>query len=187
MEQKSKRQLGRLQWIEAALQALAQGGIAAVRVETLARRLRVTKGSFYWHFADRAALLEALLASWEQKFTRAIIDRVAAIGGSAEQRLATLFGLAIVDQGSSGSIELALRDWARHEPRVRNVLARVDRVRLRYLAGLLSQIGFPPVDARARALLLYSALLGEPVLAAGVVGTERLELLTRCLRAVTTR
>ncbi|MFP5354956.1 MAG: TetR family transcriptional regulator [Gemmatimonadota bacterium] len=56
--------VSRDQWLEAAVAALAEGGVAAVRVEVLAARLGVTKGSFHWHFRDRAALLEGLLALW---------------------------------------------------------------------------------------------------------------------------
>ena len=63
--EESAEQLGRKEWISAAIEAAAEGGIDNVRVERLARRLRVTKGSFYWHFKDRNALLQALLEAWQ--------------------------------------------------------------------------------------------------------------------------
>src|SRR4051794_7743041 len=63
-------------WTEAALEALARGGLPAVAVEPLAKRLGATKGSFYWHFADRNALLEATLALWEQRDTEGVIAAV---------------------------------------------------------------------------------------------------------------
>jgi AcrR family transcriptional regulator len=86
----SKR-LGRQEWINAGLKALAEHGAEAVRIERLADTLRVTKGSFYWHFKDRGALLEALLEAWQARATNAIIDQVEARGGDARTRLETLF------------------------------------------------------------------------------------------------
>src|ERR1041385_3058034 len=59
--------LDKNQWLRATRLALLTGGPDAVRVEPLARELGVTKGSFYWHFGDRADLLEALLVEWEEE------------------------------------------------------------------------------------------------------------------------
>ena len=73
-------------WIKAAGRRLASGGIAAVAVETLARDLAVTKGSFYWHFRDRAALLKALLADWEAGSTAPLLRRLEALGRRARGR-----------------------------------------------------------------------------------------------------
>src|ERR671911_1826652 len=70
-------------WIEAAYRAMAEGGVEAVAVEPLARKLGVTKGSLYWHFEDRKALLEALLERWERESTEA---RIAAARQVADPR-----------------------------------------------------------------------------------------------------
>src|SRR5919198_3887166 len=71
-----RRRLTRDDWADAALAAIADGGLAAVAVEPLAARLRTTKGSFYWHFANREALLEAALARWEDQTTTAVIGEI---------------------------------------------------------------------------------------------------------------
>src|SRR5512142_2273935 len=71
-----RRRLTRDDWADAALAAVAEGGLAAVAVEPLAARLGTTKGSFYWHFATREALLEAALARWEDKTTTAVIGEI---------------------------------------------------------------------------------------------------------------
>src|SRR5918998_6119560 len=74
-ESKNTR-LSRKDWIEAALAAIAEGGVAAVAVEPLAARLGATKGSFYWHFANRDALLQAALAQWEEQTTTVVISEI---------------------------------------------------------------------------------------------------------------
>src|ERR671916_787316 len=68
-------------WIEEGLRALAAGGPDAVRIDTLAKTLDVTRGGFYWHFADRRALLEEMLDTWERRSTNEVIDRVESEGG----------------------------------------------------------------------------------------------------------
>src|SRR5215467_13391709 len=72
----SRTQLSAQDWTDAALRALADGGVAAVRIDVLARGLGVTRGSFYWHFADRDALLRAALDQWEQAVTAQVIERM---------------------------------------------------------------------------------------------------------------
>src|SRR5579859_5070722 len=100
-------------WIEQGLRALATGGPDAVRIEPLAQALGVTKGSFYWHFADRRALLEAMLDTWERTSVEDVIARVERGGGDGRTRLRRLFGLAR-DSASDRllAIDLAVRDWA---------------------------------------------------------------------------
>src|SRR3954469_19462293 len=100
-------------WTGAALDALARGGLAAVAVEPLAKDLGTTKGSFYWHFADRSALIAAALALWERRDTEAIIATIER-DADATARLRNLLQLAFgtVRAGSetgAGSVELALQ------------------------------------------------------------------------------
>ena len=151
------RKLGRADWLAAAFSALAHRGIEAVRVEPLAKRLGITKGSFYWHFADRGELLAALLAEWEQRATLAIIAAVERRGGSARERLLELFRRAFA---ADGRLDRRLRAWAEDDPQAAAVMARVDRRRLDYLRHLFTEIGFPPAQADIRSQLVYDALIG---------------------------
>ncbi len=153
----SKR-LGKSEWIKAGLKALAQQGVEAVRVEPLAETLRVTKGSFYWHFKDRQALLSELLATWQARATSDIIEQVEANGGAAQTRLVTLFTLV---GHADGKLDRAIRGWASHDAAARKVLDQVDRQRHDYLVSLFAGVGFAPDAAHARARLVYHALIGH--------------------------
>ena len=150
--------LGRGDWLAAATAALAESGVDAVRVEPLAQRLGITKGSFYWHFRDRPALLAAVLEDWEKVATLAIIDEVEAGGGDASARLLRLFLLTL---DADPRLERQLRAWAAGDPAAATIVERVDRRRLRYLRGLFADLGFSSPAARTRAHLVYYSALGE--------------------------
>ena len=145
-------------WARAALEMLAQRGIEAVAVEVLARRLRVTKGSFYWHFRSRAALLEAALREWETSATREVIALMEAVADPRE-RLHRLLREAMPGPPRRRAIELAVSDAASH-PIVAPALRRVVQQRIAYLGECYQRLGFSPEAARHRAVLTYSAYTG---------------------------
>jgi AcrR family transcriptional regulator len=147
-------------WVEAALAALSEGGVDAVRVEAIARQLGVSKGSFYWHFRDRADLLDALLARWRQEGTEAIIALVDASEGDAQQRLRTLWATTQAGPHSYAA-ELAIRDWSRRDENVAAIVTQVDERRMQYVRDLLAELGLPRLEIEARALALYSLLIGN--------------------------
>lgn len=160
---KSNGESGRLDidsWTKEALAMLAEEGIAGIRVELLARRLNVTKGSFYWHFKDRDALLNAMLERWRRTATLALIDRLDSGLDNPRDRLATLLALPIRGRNSSqaADVELSIRLWGRSDDRARIALAEVDELRMRYISQLLTRSGVPEKDARARSILAYSYL-----------------------------
>ena len=147
-------------WTAAALDAMAGGGLAAVAVEPLAARLGATKGSFYWHFANRDALIEAAVLRWEREHTDAVIGHVDAEPDPLG-RLRLLIGLVLGSTTVPGdnSIELAMLATADH-PHVAPVLARVTERRVAYTAGLFAALGWPAEEARRRAVLAVTAYLG---------------------------
>lgn len=153
------RRLGPDEWIDAALRTLANDGVQAVRVEALARTLGVTKGSFYWHFKDRPALLLATLDHWRRIATHAIIEEVEAAEASPQGRLRHL--LSLCTSGRGDRIESQIRAWAMSSPEAQAVLGQVDAVRESYVAGLLQQHGLKASEARHRSRAMYLALIGE--------------------------
>ena len=148
------------QWVAAGLEALRKGGVAAVRVERLAENLKITKGSFYWHFRDRGELLEALLDFWAREMTEAEFERVRAVRGGLAAQLRTL-AEDVLDKGL-GRYDPAVRAWARTDRKVAAAVSQVDRRRVKALTSLFEGGGFDAADAAARARLFYTFLLGEP-------------------------
>ncbi|MCK9793047.1 TetR/AcrR family transcriptional regulator [Isoptericola sp. 4D.3] len=152
-------------WVRAAARRLAADGVDAVRVEPLARDLGVSKGSFYWHFADRAALLDAVLEHWRTVGTAGVITRVEEASDDPADRLLELARLAFEHAGAGpggildGRFDGAVRAWAAKDVRARDAVHAVDGARTSYLERLLAGAGAP--DAPHRAALLYRALLGE--------------------------
>jgi AcrR family transcriptional regulator len=147
------------QWLDAGLEALRRGGVAAVRVERLAGELGITKGSFYWHFRDRGELLAALLEYWAHEMTEAEFERVQGKSGLAARLLA--LAEDVLEKGM-GRYDPAIRAWARTDRKVAAAVAQVDRRRVKALTGFFEEGGFAAAEARTRARLFYTFLLGEP-------------------------
>lgn len=171
--------LGRQDWIKAGLAVLAESGVEAVRVEPLAKRMNVTKGSFYWHFKVRSELLDAILAEWVEIDTNGIIERVNQIDADPKMRLLRLFELAIADNAlvpglADGRIENAIRAWATNDPKVAALIAQIDQRRLNYTKALFLEIGFSEAEALTRARLAYYSLVGELTLGVRTNQTDRL-------------
>lgn len=151
-------------WVQAALEVLAESGVAAVRVEPLARRLKITKGSFYWHFKDRDDLLTAMLAAWRRQATLNIIARIERLDQPPAEKLRQLIDLPLVGRRSAdgAGLELAVRVWAKSDPRAAEALAEIDQQRLAHIVGLVKGSGVrDDVEAQGRAYLYYAYILAE--------------------------
>jgi AcrR family transcriptional regulator len=149
-------------WAQAALTAIGESGLAGVAVEPLAARLGATKGSFYWHFQNRKALIEAALQVWEHEHTEQIIAALDA-DPDPEKRLRNLFTL-VVGYSRQDRIEIALLATA-DDPLVAPVMQRVTERRVAYVASLFEELGLAADEARHRALLAVSVYLGHGQLA----------------------
>lgn len=143
-------------WADAALWSLVDG-VDALSVERLAGKLGVTKGSFYWHFKGRPALVRAALERWEQLATQDVIRRLDALP-TPEARLRQLL-VVTFEPEPAGRIEVAIAAAAAN-PLIQPVLARVSRRRIDYLVSLYRAMGMPLRDARAWALQAYSTYVG---------------------------
>lgn len=144
-------------WAQAALDLIAEQGVAAVAVEPLARRLGVTKGSFYWHFPSRDALLQAALERWEQVEQEDVFGQLEAIADPRE-RLRALFQL-VAHEAKSHVIYSELLKALDH-PTVAPVIGRVSQRRFDWLAASFRQAGLSRTDAQHRARLAYAAYVG---------------------------
>ena len=192
-EQKAtgQRRLTRDDWITAALGAIADGGLAAVGVEPLAARLGTTKGSFYWHFENRDALLDAAIRRWEKETTTDVAAEITAAHDEPASQFRRL-AAAVIERAERDRVGPALLASATH-PAVAPALERITAARLSLIATVLRRLGFPPAEARRRALLAYSAYLGHGQLAHSTPGVlpatraGRRAHLEDAIRALTTR
>ena len=144
-------------WAQAALEQIAEQGVSAVAVEPLARRLGVTKGSFYWHFPSRDALLQAALERWETHEQDEVFGQLEGIQDPAA-RLGALFKL-VANEVQSHVIYSELLKALDH-PAVQPVIGRVSKRRLDYLTSLFRAAGLDATDALHRARLAYAAYVG---------------------------
>ena len=163
-------------WVAAALGALAGGGPEAIRVESLAARLGVSKGGFYWHFKDRSALLEEMLDSWEQTVVGDVIAQIESEPEAPRDKLRHLFELA-ASAPDLLPVELALRDWSRRDEEVAARLRRVDDQRMEYMRSLFRSICADEDEVEARSFLAFSLFIGSSFILAEHPGRSRSQVL----------
>lgn len=144
-------------WERGALELIAEKGVAAMRVEPLARRLGITKGSFYWHFSGRDKLLSQALERWEQH-DRQQLRQSLTVSTAPMERLKD-FVWRTSRQTFTHRVYTALCSAPEH-PCVRPVLQRVTARRIRYLASALVELGLSEREAGHRANLMYSTYVG---------------------------
>lgn len=145
-------------WARAAFRAIARGGIDAVAIEPLAAELGATKGSFYWHFENREALIEAALDEWERHLTDHVIDELERISNPAE-RLKKLLAGAFQLKSKDRAAEVVLLANPDHTA-VRNRVRHVAQRRISYMAQQLEALGWSPAEALDRAVLLSYLYVG---------------------------
>jgi AcrR family transcriptional regulator len=167
------------QWLSAGLEALRKGGVSSVRVERLAGDVGITKGSFYHHFRDRGALLDAVIEYWSREMTDAEFERIQTLRGGLAARLVAL-AEDVLEKGM-GRYDPAIRAWARGDRKVAAAVAQVDRRRIKALAGFFEEGGFTPAEARTRARTFYTFLLGEPQVRAPAREAGELEKMVEIL------
>jgi AcrR family transcriptional regulator len=149
-------QLSAKDWLDQGLKVLATRGFTALKAEPLAKAMGVSRGSFYWHFADIGAFHAAILKHWREVAAEQIIANLEAAAGN-DNPLALLLRQAF---GGRLALENAVRTWATLDPLARSAVQAIDRRRLSYVANLLRASGLSSDVARARAQILYWAFLG---------------------------
>ena len=157
MRKTATRPLSPDDWARAALAAIARGGVDAVAVESVAAELGATKGSFYWHFKDRDALIQAALDNWERRRTEAVIAEFEREPDPA-LRLKKILEAGF-ESGPTDRAEIALLANPEHPAAVRAV-RRVAERRITYIAEQLETLGWNSADALDRAVVMYYVYVG---------------------------
>jgi len=154
-----RKQLQRFDWLQQALEVFVSEGIDAVRITRLANDLGVTRGSFYWHFENREDLIDALVSYWKDKNTVAITQSVSNATSLADgifRFFETCIDAALFDP----RLDLAIREWSRRSPGIRDLVDREDAARIEALQGFFARFNYPLPDALIRARVLYYSQIG---------------------------
>ena len=154
-----RKQLQRFDWLLKALDIFIKEGIDAVRITRLAEELKVTRGSFYWHFSNREDLIEALVVYWKDRNTNAIVNSV----NTAKDLSDGIFGFfetCLNPQLFDPRLDLAVREWARRSDDIRQQLDAADNARVTALTDFFQRFDYAMPEALIRARVIYFAQIG---------------------------
>lgn len=149
-------------WLEKALQVLSKSGGQKPRIGALVAEIGVSRGSFYWHFKDRADFIKALVDYWHAESTLVVASRLDELDASAEDKLRTLMEMICVQKLTRH--DQAVRNWALGEQSVEEQVKRTDEFRCGYVKKLFKACGFSDQDARFRATIFVSEASREGLL-----------------------
>ena len=152
--------LTKIDWLEHGLRTLAVSGASALKVAPMSVALKVSRGSFYWHFKDITDFQSELLRYWQQRTTDQIIQELESIEAKTD-RLNYLMKRAL---DSDHRLDRAVRNWAAENVEVARIVASVDADRVDYIANILVAVGVRGRQASSRAAFLYWAYLGKTVI-----------------------
>lgn len=150
-------------WVQHGLRTLEKEGFGALKAEPLAKTLKVSRGSFYWHFKDIGMFQRAVLDLWRQRATLQVIEEIDELSNGSD-RLSALMRKAF---NSDRDLERAVRAWAIPNPEAASVVALVDNERINYISDLLVARDTADKSARSKATFLYWAYLGQMMMANG--------------------
>ncbi len=173
MARAAKRaKLSRSDWLASSMDALLLEGVEGIHVEPLARRLGVTKGSFYWHFKDRQELLNGVVEYWTTRMIDAVRAHDALIGSARERLLQVM---EEITQEDRGRYEAAMRMWAASEEHVAKAVRQVDEARLESICDLFLEMGFARKQAEIRCRMMVFYEYGEAEFSIQAPVEKRLE------------
>lgn len=150
----------RADWLNAARHVLVNSGVAEVKVLALSHRLKVSRSSFYWYFENRKDLLDHLLDDWEARNTRTILERCSAPSRTITEAVCNFFTCFIDPNLFDRGLDFAVREWARRDVAVRRRIDKADQNRISTVTAMFIRHGYDPLDADARARILYFMQLG---------------------------
>lgn len=171
-------QLSADDWINQGIKALTRSGFTALKADPLAKAIGVSRGSFYWHFADLGAFHAAVLKRWREIAAEEII---AGVEADSDEPLTALLRRTF---GARLDLERAVRNWAAFDPAAQAAVRAIDRRRLDYIEALLQRRGLSAASAQARAQILYWMFLGFALSGAPVPPARLQGLLDEILRMV---
>lgn len=147
-------------WLNAAYEMLRENGIEAVKVMPLAKELGLTRTSFYWHFTDRDALLEAMIRRWEQKNTGNLINQTKGFAETITEAMLNVFDCWLDENLFDARMDLAIRNWARNNKELQSRLDLADAKRATALFDMFKKYGYDDAQAQARSMTVIYTQIG---------------------------
>ena len=145
-------------FVAQSLEILSEEGESKLRIDRLVRALGVTKGSFYYHFENRADFVTSLTRYWLGFTNQTVFDEVEKVVDGPKAQLLKIQEL--VTRNDLSKYDLVMRSWATHEPEVASIVRAVDRERFEAVSGLFRRLGFEgeDLDIRTRTFIVTTSL-----------------------------
>ena len=152
------KRLSRNEWLARAIEVLSREGGSVLTVDALVQRLKVTRGSFYWHFEDRTDFIRQLVDYWSTVFTQEVAKETNELGGNAESRLLAL--MKIIVRKKLSQYDIPIRAWASHDSVAARRVKMVDQFRTDYVRSLFAEMGFTgdELEMRTRTIVVFYSL-----------------------------
>jgi len=147
-------------WLEAAYDSLLESGVDAVKIQPLAKRLGLSRTSFYWFFKDREELLNGLLVRWREKNTGNLIKRSEAYAETLVEAMLNVFDCWLDRELFDAQFEFAIRSWAIQSEEIQKEVQQADRLRLEALKRMFVRFGYEEIAADVRARTTYLVQIG---------------------------
>jgi len=149
------KRISKDQWLAKALDTLGSSGVEAVKIERLAKAFGISRSGFYWHFENRQDLLEHLLDYWVRQYTGVVTDNPDVTKLDPKKRLLTT--MEMIRDKQLTKYDLAMNSWARLDSHVHKFVKKVIKMRLDYLRGIFSELGFEgdELEMRTRLFVCY--------------------------------
>ncbi len=147
-------------WLDGAYDMLTESGVESVKIMKLAKRLGLTRTGFYWHFKDRDALLEAMIARWENRNTGNLIARTQAEADTITEAMFNLFDCWVDDRLFDAKLDLAIRNWARNDSALQARVRCADDNRIAAIAAMFARFGYETAQAQVRAMTVIYTQIG---------------------------
>lgn len=143
-------------WLEAAYESLLEAGVESVKIQPLAKRLNLSRTSFYWFFKDREELLAALIARWREKNTGNLVKQAEAYAETLAEAMLNVFDCWVDTNLFDSQFEFAVRSWALQSPEIQAEVQRADQTRMEAISRMFTRFGYDegPADVRARTTYL---------------------------------
>lgn len=173
----------REQWLALALDFLAKDGNAKLTIDRLVKALKVTKGSFYWHFRNRADFQKNVIAYWDEQFTQVVVDQLKTQDTPADQLWTVMETVMRFDLAR---YDVAIRAWAAQDTDIAVLVQNVERKRYQTVRDLFARIGFDGEDVEMRTRCFVNCLSLEPAITVKQTKKQRTEYFRRLHKLLTT-